>query len=679
MHGRGDNVVVGGAPSGYAGRVLRLSRNAALAGAAMVMFVASSSGALAQNCGALPFGGALGFGTFNFIGIVATGVSASGALSSSVTAANTGFLTQSTAFVGAPANPKPDSEGGGIWVRGVGGTLDLKNSSTINATVVAPGVGGVATNSTTCNTKYRQDFSGFQVGADVAKLNVMGWNVHIGTTAGALETKGSIVGGSPSGGISGGIAVPTTQVPFGTTGQSPFVGTYAVATKGDFFIDGLVRYDYYDTTLNSPGSNLFGQKADAHGISISGSAGYNWKVPNANWFIEPSAGLIYSRVQADSLNVLSPFGGPNNPNEDFSGTARVDTMTSLIGRAGLRVGTSIATDSVIWQPFAAASIWHEFGGSITSSFSTCPNCFFFGGGPNQSTSASITTSNIGTFGQFSAGVAGKLVNSGWLGFVRVDYRTGSNIEGLSGTGGIRYQFEPGPERAAMPVKAPAPVAAPVNWTGLYIGGIGGADYGRGNLSFPGVTSTGPHTAGVLGGGTLGYNYQIGKWVVGVEGDGAWTNARGSQSCGALTDGAVVVPLFQTTCHDELNWIATATARLGYAWGPRTLLYAKAGGAWARETFSVTCNLGPLNGVGLQNCASAAGTQRFDQASASDTRVGWTVGFGTEFALTSKWSAKGEFDYMDFGSKTLTLSDGTAVNTTQRIAQGKIGLNYKLAP
>lgn len=80
----------------------------------------------------------------------------------------------------------------------------------------------------------------------------------------------------------------------------------------------------------------------------------------------------------------------------------------------------------------------------------------------------------------------------------------------------------------------------------------------------------------------------------------------------------------------------------------------------------------------QNCTNPAGLP-LNQASASDIRGGWTVGFGTEFALTDRWSAKGEIDWLDFGSKSLTLSDGSVINSSQRIAQGKIGLNYKFWP
>jgi outer membrane autotransporter protein len=640
---------------------------------ALALWLLGSSAAMAQNCTPLP-----GDPTNIIVRPIGTGLSAGLAVSAAVSAANTAFLTQSSAFVSAPANPKPDSEGGGLWIRGVGGELTTNSNTQINLSLTTPAVGTLSAN-TTCSAQFHQTFVGFQLGQDIAKLNVAGWNVHLGTTAGFLESRGNIVGGNISGGA------------FDSTTQAPFVGMYGVATFGNFFVDGLLRYNYFQTDLNSPTANIFNQKLDAHGFTAAFSAGYNWQVPNSNWFVEPSAGVIWSRAATDPFNGASPFTNLVGA-QNFSGTTQVDTIESVIGRVGVRVGTTVETSGAVYQPFAAVSVWHDFANNITANYASCANCAFF---PNNqgtfspgSLTANMTTNNIGTFGQYSLGVSGHIKNTGWLGFVRLDYRNGSEMHGLSGTGGIRYQFEPTEIASVMPVKAKAPVLVdhPVNWTGWYVGAIGGAEYGRGSMVFPGLSSADMRPAGLLGGGTVGYNYQTGKWVFGVEGDISATNANGSAQCAPLagavnpvTGLSVPVALFQTTCHDNLDWIATATARLGYAWTPRSLLYVKAGAAWADEKFSITCNLGPLNGSnGAQNCVNPA-FALVDQASVSDIRVGWTVGIGTEFALTDHWSAKAEFDWLDFGSKSLTLSDGTAVNTTQRIAQGKIGLNYKFSP
>jgi outer membrane immunogenic protein len=135
----------------------------------------------------------------------------------------------------------------------------------------------------------------------------------------------------------------------------------------------------------------------------------------------------------------------------------------------------------------------------------------------------------------------------------------------------------------------------------------------------------------------------------------------------------------------MSWIATVAGRVGYLFGPRTLTYLKGGVAFGHETWSVSCNLGPLNGVppssgssvapGVEECLNPANA-RLDNISASDTRVGGTIGYGVEFALTQNWSAKGEFDWIDFGSKTLTASDGTVFTAKQwSVSEVKVGVNY----
>ena len=185
---------------------------------------------------------------------------------------------------------------------------------------------------------------------------------------------------------------------------------------------------------------------------------------------------------------------------------------------------------------------------------------------------------------------------------------------------------------------------------------------------------------MLGGGDIGYNYQMGQWVLGVEGDIAWTNTKGSTACGTMTPPVAppANPFFNVTCHDQLNWLATATGRVGYAWD-RSLYYLKGGAAWTHEDFSITCNLGAVNAINpaQQTCTNGAGAL-INSISGSDDRFGWTAGFGVEFALTDHWSAKAETDYLSFGSHGMTLSDGTAVTTKLHLWETKVGVNYRFA-
>jgi len=385
----------------------------------------------------------------------------------------------------------------------------------------------------------------------------------------------------------------------------------------------------------------------------------------------------------------------------FTGSAQISDIINTVGRVGVRVGTSFDYGNMILQPFASVNVYHDFSGDWSANYSSCPNCIGIvvsGQGiaiPGQVT-ASINGTGVGTYGTYSLGVAGQIKNTGWLGYLRVDYTNGNNLEGWTGSGGIRYQFTPEAPRPALitkaPVKAPATAAAiPVNWTGFYVGGVGGGAFGghvdptfapapgtNDIFPFPGATSS-SRLAGILGGGEIGYNYQMGPWVLGLEGDFVWTNARSSKACGNL-ELDLFDPhrnaLFNSTCHDEFDWLATVTGRAGYSWG-RALYYVKAGAAWTHEKFSVTCNDGPVLNSIFGDCFSPAG-HLFNTISASDNRTGWTAGFGAEFALTNNWSAKAETNYLGFGSRGLTLSDGTFVNSKLNFWESKIGVNYRFS-
>src|SRR5262249_51067999 len=136
--------------------------------------------------------------------------------------------------------------------------------------------------------------------------------------------------------------------------------------------------------------------------------------------------------------------------------------------------------------------------------------------------------------------------------------------------------------ADLPVKAPAMIAAPAfSWTGFYIGAHVGYGWGtiestnvNGNAPFPPGSSHSTDVNGILGGVQAGYNYQFApNWVAGLEGEFSWSGIDGNST------EASVVPGFTTTRldsgHDKVNWLATATGRLGYAAG-NWLWYVKGG-------------------------------------------------------------------------------------------------------
>jgi outer membrane autotransporter protein len=645
--------------SGPLGRVM-----GAAGGIALVMSLFAATSAQAQNCTVVS---APGFNPFFFSAAGSSPASVSSMIASTITAADTAFLLQNEAFVGAPPNPAPGQEGGGIWVRGVGGQVNIKSNTTSSAAATFPA--GV-TGSVSCSQKVDEKFAGVQFGADAAKLNYGGWNLHVGTTAGYLGANGNLTNGAFSftDAITG---LPVGGGPFTSNTSVPFFGGYAAVTNGGFFLSGLVREEYFQSNLSAPGANLLGQNFDAHGWAFAGSIGYNWQVPQSNWFIEPSAGVSISRITSDAFNYYTA----GSTFDAFSGTLQLNQIDSDIGRVGLRVGETINGGSIVWQPFAAVSVWHEFGPNETSNYTSCPGCAFVGGTPTILSAAS-STSTFGTYGQYSLGVSGAVPGTGWLGFVRVDYRDGSQLEGLSGSGGIRYQFTPAAAPGVMVAKAPILKAPPavqaMNWSGFYLGGFGGANLGTANWGYP-VGEVSPHIGGFDGGGDVGYNWQSGKWVYGLEGDLSGTNTKGGIACGPLS--STTAPFFEDTCNASTSWLATVTGRVGYAWWNRLLVYAKAGGAWTDEKFSATCN---NSTVGIP-CAGPTGVGPFAGLSASTDRTGWTVGYGSEFALTQQWSARAETDYFSFGNSNVIASNGTALSVGMHIWETTIGLNYHFNP
>jgi len=205
----------------------------------------------------------------------------------------------------------------------------------------------------------------------------------------------------------------------------------------------------------------------------------------------------------------------------------------------------------------------------------------------------------------------------------------------------------------------APALMPVfSWTGLYIGGhVGGAEFNK-DWFFPDVGTSTSHTAtSFLGGGQIGYNYQLGSWVFGIQGDASWFSSL---------KGASVCPNPRAQCGTEEKWIASATGRVGYALD-RILVYAKGGGAWTHDDYSVSFPAAPISN---------------EVNSGGGNRTGWTVGGGLEYAFWNNWSAFVEYDHFDFGTANFSMvraATGTFVehlNVGQRVDEVKVGVNYR---
>lgn len=654
-------------------------KNLLMAGTALVAIVGASSAAQAQ-CSGLT----IGAGTpleFNAGALTAAGAGTISSIVSTLNTVSTTFLTQSTAFVSAPGNPQPNQSGGGLWVRGIGGTVETDTRT--NATDFSF-VGTAVPGTVNCDTTVRQNFGGFQVGQDISRLNIGGLNFHLGVTAGYVDSRARDV--SPGGTFNGDF-------------QIPFAGIYSAWTFGNFFADAQVRWDFYSASLTDPVVNASGQDINARSVSFTGNAGYRFDVGNG-WFIEPSVGVVYSSIDVDTINLAGtfPFAGPGLVPPMTLGIERFE---SVLGRASLRFGTNFVSGNVAWQPFATASVFHEFADDIHSTIQfNASERFtggFFGAGVDATFNSNLSSSRIETYGQFALGIAGQIVGTGLLGYARVDYRVGEDIEGWNINAGLRYQFTPEGVVAPMVTKGPvlkAPMmaaAGPYNWGGFYVGGYVGANFGSTDWDRRDIPVALPDGIGVfsqldvdyqgfIGGGQIGYNYQMGSLVAGLEFDAGGSNARGGKSCPAGVDSGSS-NFF--TCEAEQRWLASFTGRLGYAYD-RALFYVKGGLAVGETDIQTVFNAGTQP---VLIFAPAAFTDPvFGE---SKTRIGWTIGGGFEYGLTRNWSAKAEYMYYDLGSDGYSVNPGylpdiynTGPFTNQTIevhTRGnivKVGLNYR---
>jgi outer membrane immunogenic protein len=206
-----------------------------------------------------------------------------------------------------------------------------------------------------------------------------------------------------------------------------------------------------------------------------------------------------------------------------------------------------------------------------------------------------------------------------------------------------------------PMMAPSPM---LDWSGFYIGAEGGGGFGSDSLFFPAAgTSTGRFdTSGAIAGGVIGYNWQApgSSWVFGVEGNFDWADIGGSTVC----------PNVAFNCGTNLNEIFTGTGRIGYAWNS-VLMYAKGGYAWTNDRADVV----------------VPGTGAIGDSTGRAGRDGYTLGVGAEYMFAPNWSAKVEYDYYNFGARTMNGNTpaGAFVEpitmTNYSVNAVKAGINY----
>ena len=227
-----------------------------------------------------------------------------------------------------------------------------------------------------------------------------------------------------------------------------------------------------------------------------------------------------------------------------------------------------------------------------------------------------------------------------------------------------------------PVHAPPPVIVPLfTWTGCYVGGNAGGIWARNDWNDTVFGDFGNNTAsGGLGGLQGGCNYQVGAWVFGIQGDYDWTSINSTSANPALTalaNAAFLPGGFAFTDQTQLKSLGSVTGRVGYSWD-RFLGYVKAGGAWVNNDYTLS--------------AAFIGTPGFATlGSVSNTRGGWTVGVGAEYAFLNWLTGFIEYDYYRFSSASENFNCvGGAfctvatipINIEQNISVVKVGVNFK---
>jgi outer membrane immunogenic protein len=239
--------------------------------------------------------------------------------------------------------------------------------------------------------------------------------------------------------------------------------------------------------------------------------------------------------------------------------------------------------------------------------------------------------------------------------------------------------------ADMPLKAPVSPPLPVwSWTGFYVGANVGEHWGRDsttsamNPAFAAqpngagfiavVNGSTPGTVnprGVIGGLTVGYNFQISNFLWGLEGDVNWLGGEATRSITGFAP--PVNPLDVFTTSTRASFLATLRARAGWVFD-QTLFYVTGGLAVA--TIKTADSFG------------FSGNTDIRATSDSNTRVGGTIGGGLEHAFGNNWSAKIEYLYVAFDSFTTHTpsqtfaQDDIAVSHKYSDNIVRVGLNYR---
>ena len=403
----------------------------------------------------------------------------------------------------------------------------------------------------------------------------------------------------------------------------------------------------------------------ASGNGAVGGGQIGWNYQTGSWVLGVEAAFSAADINAETKCAA----------QAFICTVNVDALGTATGRLGF------AFDQFLVYGKAGVAVEHSRDamvvGGTASAFSLNGNPTRWGWttgvgvefafNPALSAFAEYDFLDFGTRGIAmidSNGIGARLAVSEHLQLVKVglNYKLEQDLSSWTATARAFPVF---------PVRPPSS-----NWTGVYVGGHVGGGWGQTNWnSATGVFGNGTTLFagsgtdnGFVIGGQFGLNYQLGPWVMGFEAEADWSDLDGNAPCAAFVlnetvNGRIVPFATDFTCHTHINGLGALTGRLGQAFG-NLLVYGKGGAAWDNESHFA------LNRFSAPNAFSA-----------NDTRWGWTVGVGLEYAFTPAWSGKVEYDYLSFANSTISFNDGAGntsnVGLSENISVVKMGFNYKL--
>jgi opacity protein-like surface antigen len=469
---------------------------------------------------------------------------------------------------------------------------------------------------------------------------------------------------------------------------------FATYMLDDYYLGGATSFDYNQAKVTS---NMFAPGATGYtngaGYLLNATAGKFFPLFNSTGstietllrgapkslagnalFVDASAQYFYNREHENGFTDDTGFiwGAQNLTYSDIRARLKLDAVLPGPGFSWMPF-VGVALDNLFRVDYTLDVPKQPWVPGNTTIFSPSPTAFTAEAGVNLlgSTGPKFgieayyqTSADTQTFG-----------GSAYL-KVPLEYFTAETKES-----GIRV-IDPA---RTMAVKASPPPVLPAywSWAGLYIGGYVGGALSLTNFSDPfgsSIYGDQVRSPGFLGGGQIGYNWQApgSLWVFGLEADGSLMDSDGTNTCFAVSSSNVA-----STCRAQPGATSTLTGRLGYALDPsgRTLIYGKAGLAWATDKIDLALNGALLVGGYTSQSASL---------------WGGTAGIGIERALSPAWSLTAEYDYVGFGRSnifnvgnalfapafapgvpliTSVTPPGTS-NISQSFNEFKLGLNYK---